>query len=137
AETIIELSKIDNIVSVKEASGNLDHTSMVIDQTDDDFTVYSGDDGMTLPILSIGGSGVVSVASHIIGNEIKEMIRTFRQGQVELAAQIHRKLLPVMNGLFAVPSPAPTKAALKLIGIDVGSVRLPLVPLTETEEAHL
>src|SRR5699024_1451644 len=67
AETIIELSKVDNIVSVKEASGNLDHTSMVIDQTDDDFTVYSGDDGMTLPILSIGGNGVVSVASHIIG----------------------------------------------------------------------
>lgn len=124
AETIIALSKIDNIVSVKEASGDLDQAAEIIENTSDDFTLYSGDDGLTLPVLSIGGDGIVSVASHVIGNEMQEMIQAFEQGDTKKAAKIHRKLLPVMNGLFEAPSPTPVKAALKTKGIQPGGVRL-------------
>lgn len=131
AETVIKLSKVDNIVSVKEASGNLDQVTEIIAKTDESFTVYSGDDGLTIPMMSIGGSGIVSVASHIIGKEMQEMIQAFLQGDYKKAASRHQALLPIMNGLFQAPSPAPVKAALKMKGIDCGSVRLPLVELSQ------
>ena len=134
AETIIKLSEIDNILALKEASGDLDHTGMVIANCKAPFHVYSGDDSMTLPILSIGGVGVVSVASHIIGKEINELTHTFLAGNVERASFLHRKYLPTMQALFLAPSPAPTKYALGQLGIDVGPVRLPLVDLTEAEQ---
>lgn len=137
AETTIKLSEIDNIVSVKEASGDLDQVSKIIEHTADDFSVYSGDDSMTLPILSIGGHGVVSVASHIIGNEMSEIVRLYTAGKNKEAAMIHRKVLPVIKGLFNVPSPAPVKAALRLKGIAVGSVRLPIVDLSTEELSAL
>jgi 4-hydroxy-tetrahydrodipicolinate synthase len=137
AETTIRLSEIDNIVSTKEASGDLDEISRIIEHASDDFTVYSGDDSMTLPILSIGGNGVVSVASHIIGNDMNAIVTAFKNGETKQAAELHRKVLPTIKGLFKAPSPTPVKAALKMIGIDVGGVRLPLVGLTEDEEAEL
>ncbi|MUK89859.1 4-hydroxy-tetrahydrodipicolinate synthase [Ornithinibacillus sp. L9] len=133
SETIIRLSEIDNIVSVKEASGDLDQVAEIIENTSDDFSLYSGDDGLTLPMLAVGAHGVVSVASHVIGNEMQSMIDHYVNGRNKEAASGHRKLLPVMNALFSAPSPTPVKAALKLKGLDVGSVRLPLVPLTEDE----
>ncbi|MFP3390322.1 4-hydroxy-tetrahydrodipicolinate synthase [Brevibacillus sp. SIMBA_040] len=132
-ETIVRLSQIPNIVAIKEANGNLDAMAEVISQTPNDFTLYSGDDGLTLPVLGIGGAGIVSVASHIIGNEMQEMINLFKNGKIEAAAAAHRKLLPIMNALFAAPSPSPVKAALNLKGINVGGVRLPMVPLTAEE----
>lgn len=132
-ETIIALSKIDNIVSVKDAGGNLDDTAAIIQETPVDFTLYSGDDSMTLPVLSVGGTGVISVASHIIGNEMQAMVQHFKHGEVQQAAAMHRKLLPIMKALFEAPSPTPVKAALNITGIPVGGVRLPLVPLNETE----
>ncbi|UJL47981.1 4-hydroxy-tetrahydrodipicolinate synthase [Virgibacillus sp. NKC19-16] len=137
AETIIELSRIDNIVSLKEASGDLDLAAEVIEGTSDDFTVYSGEDALTLPLLAIGADGVISVASHISGNEIQDMIKSYRVGKTEEAASNHRKMLPLMRGLFNVPSPAPVKAALQMKGIDTGNVRLPLLPLSEAEEKVL
>ncbi|WP_373896060.1 4-hydroxy-tetrahydrodipicolinate synthase [Virgibacillus natechei] len=137
AETIIKLSKIDNIVSLKEASGDLDLAAEVIEGTSKDFTVYSGEDALTLPLLAIGADGVISVASHISGNEIQEMLNEYYTGKTEEAASKHRKLLPLMRGLFNVPSPAPVKAALQMKGIDTGSVRLPLLPLSEAEEKAL
>ncbi len=133
-ETIVALSQIDNIVSIKESSGNLDAISQIIEETDDDFTVYSGDDSLTLPLKSIGANGVVSVSSHVIGDEMKQMLNHFDNGNVQQAAAIHRKILPIMRGLFVAPSPAPVKYALQLQGIDTGKVRLPLVPLSEIEE---
>nr|WP_272506005.1 4-hydroxy-tetrahydrodipicolinate synthase [Natronobacillus azotifigens] len=133
-ETIVALSKIDNIVSVKESSGNLDAISQIIEQTDDSFTVYSGDDSLTLPLKSIGADGVVSVSSHIVGKEMKQMLNAYDEGNVKEAAAIHRRLLPIMRGLFMAPSPAPVKAALRMKGIETGSVRLPLVNLNEMEE---
>lgn len=136
-ETIIRLSKIPNIVAVKEASGDLNAMTRIIANTDDEFALYSGDDGMALPVLSIGGVGVVSVASHVIGNEMQEMVKAFLAGENQKAATLHQKLLPIMQGLFAAPSPAPVKTALQIKGLDVGSVRLPLVGLTEQERNTL
>ncbi|KPH71725.1 MULTISPECIES: 4-hydroxy-tetrahydrodipicolinate synthase [Bacillaceae] len=136
-DTVVRLSEIDNIVSIKEAGTDLDQISEIIEKTNDDFTVYSGNDSLTLPMLSIGATGVVSVASHIIGNEMKEMINRFFNGDITHAATMHRKLLSVMNGLFTSPSPAPVKAALQMKNIEVGGVRLPLVPLNEEERNEL
>ncbi|RDW19534.1 4-hydroxy-tetrahydrodipicolinate synthase [Oceanobacillus arenosus] len=137
AETVIKLSKIDNIVALKEAGLDLDQVATIIENTDHHFSVLSGNDSMTLPMLAIGANGVVSVSSHIIGNEMKEMIDLFFAGKIKEAGTLHRKLIPVMNGLFHSPSPTPVKAALELKGIAVGSVRLPLVDLTEDEKAKL
>ncbi|MDY0396414.1 4-hydroxy-tetrahydrodipicolinate synthase [Virgibacillus halophilus] len=137
ADTIVELSKIPNIVSVKEASGDLDQASEIIERTDDGFSVYSGDDGLTLPLLAIGADGIISVASHVIGNEMQSMVEAFHGGQVKEAASIHRQLLPVMNILFSAPSPVPVKAALKMKGIETGGVRLPLVSLEKTLHQEL
>ncbi|MEO2076375.1 MAG: 4-hydroxy-tetrahydrodipicolinate synthase [Bacillus sp. (in: firmicutes)] len=136
-ETIVRLSMINNIVTVKEASGNLDAMAEIINQTSNDFTLYSGDDGLTLPVLAIGGTGVVSVASHIIGNQLQEMINQFKNGAINEAAATHRNLLPIMRAIFAAPSPSPVKAALNIVGVHVGGVRLPLVPLTDEEHNAL
>ncbi|MGF6952576.1 4-hydroxy-tetrahydrodipicolinate synthase [Neobacillus sp. B4I6] len=136
-ETIVRLSQIQNIVALKEASGNLDAMAEIISQAPSDFTLYSGDDGLALPVLSIGGAGVVSVASHVIGNEIQEMINHFKNGNVQDAASAHRRLLPIMKALFAAPNPAPVKAALNMNGVNVGGLRLPLLPLTTEEQRTL
>ena len=136
-ETVIRLSEIPNIKAIKEAGGSLDQMTEIIANTPDDFELYSGDDGFTLPVLAIGGAGVVSVASHIIGNEMKQMIQAFLAGDHRKAAKLHQKLLPLMKGLFKAPSPVPVKTALQIKGINVGSVRLPLVPLTEDERSEL
>ncbi|WP_318504459.1 4-hydroxy-tetrahydrodipicolinate synthase [Bacillus sp. T3] len=136
-ETIIRLSAIPNIVAVKEASGDLGAMTKIIAETDDSFAVYSGDDGLALPILAIGGVGVISVAAHVIGNEMQELVQAFLNGETQKAAKLHQQLLPIMQGLFKAPNPVPVKTALQLKGLDVGSVRLPLVPLTEQERATL
>ncbi|AYE51884.1 4-hydroxy-tetrahydrodipicolinate synthase [Priestia megaterium] len=136
-ETVVRLSEIPNVVSIKEASGNLDAMAEIISKTPSDFTLYSGDDGLTIPVLAIGGAGVISVASHIIGNDMQEMINAFKNGDVQKAAATHRNLLPIMRALFIAPSPSPVKAALNLNGIQVGGVRLPMVPLSNKEQSAL
>lgn len=136
-DTVVRLSAIPNIVSIKEASGNLDAAAEIIERTPESFTLYSGDDGLTLPLLSIGGTGIVSVAAHVIGREMQEMISSFKTGDTQKAAKIHRKLLPAMNALFAAPNPVPVKTALNLTGVQVGGFRLPMVPLTEQETLTL
>lgn len=137
ADTVIRLAEIPNIVAVKEASGDLDQMSIIIENTPEDFSLYCGDDGLTLPVLSIGGIGIISVASHVIGNEMQEMIEAFQDGKVTEAAKIHRSILPLMRVLFSAPSPTPVKVALQMKGVSVGGVRLPLVPLTETERTTI
>lgn len=136
-ELVQELSKIKNIVAMKEASGDLDQITKIISETSDDFFVYSGDDSLTLPVLAIGGNGVVSVAAHVVGNEINEMVSAFHAGNFKKAAKLHQMLLPKVKALFMAPNPSPVKEALKLKGLDVGGVRLPLVPLTENEKLVL
>ncbi|WP_347861149.1 4-hydroxy-tetrahydrodipicolinate synthase [Salimicrobium sp. PL1-032A] len=136
-ETTLRLAEIDNIVSIKEASGDLDAATKIITSTPQDFTVYTGEDSLTLPMLSIGGAGVVSVSSHIIGDEMQDMVRSYKRGDVSTAANLHGYILPMMKQMFAQPSPTPVKEALNYIGVPVGSVRLPMIPLNETEKSSL
>lgn len=131
ADTIIKLSHIDNIIGVKEASGNFEQISRIISNTREDFFVWSGNDGDTLLILALGGYGIISVASHLVGNQISEMINSFINGKVGEAATIHRRLIPLINALFVISSPIPLKYALNHIGFYVGKPRL---PLTEPDE---
>jgi 4-hydroxy-tetrahydrodipicolinate synthase len=131
ADTVIKLSQIDNIIGIKEASGNLDAVSKIISQTRKDFLVWSGNDGDTLPILALGGYGVISVASHLVGNQIREMIDNFINGRTGEAAGIHRRLMPLINAIFIVSNPIPVKYALNHVGFNVGKPRL---PLTEPDE---
>lgn len=137
AETVIELSKISNIVSVKDSTGDLSSMTKVITGTPDDFSLYSGDDDLTLPIAAIGGDGIVSVSSHIVGNEMQAMLQAFEAGNVGEAARIHQQILPVMQGLFQAPNPTPVKEALNQKGVAVGGVRLPLVELTDEEKENV
>jgi 4-hydroxy-tetrahydrodipicolinate synthase len=125
-ETIAKLADIPNIVAVKEASGNLDQVSQIRRLTDPSFDIYSGDDSLTLPILAVGGRGVVSVASHLVGDRLQSMIQAFEQGNVQDAIQVHLSLLPLFKALFLTTNPIPVKAALRLQGWSVGSTRLPL-----------
>jgi len=136
-DTIVRLSEIENIVCVKEASGDLDAMAEIISRTPDDFLLYSGDDALTLPVLAIGGVGVVSVAGHIVGKEMQKMINAYKEGNVKEAGAIHRELLPIFQLMFSAPSPTPLKAALNMKGIEVGDVRLPLVPLNEEQMKQL
>jgi len=131
ADTVIKLSQIDNIIGVKEASGNLDQISKIISGAKDGFLVWSGNDSDTLHIMVLGGYGIISVASHLVGNQIKEMIDSLISGKVAEAASIHRRLLPLVNALFIVSNPIPLKYALNHVGFNVGKLRL---PLTEPDE---
>ena len=131
SDTVIKLSHIDNIIGVKEASGNLGEISNIISKTEDNFLVWSGNDNDTLPILALGGYGVVSVASHLVGNQIKEMVSHIVNGNMPEAASIHHRLLPLVNAMFTVSNPMPIKYALNYIGFNVGKPRL---PLTEPDE---
>lgn len=137
ADTVVKLAQIDNVTCVKEASGNLDQMAEIIERTPDDFILYSGDDGLTLPALAIGGHGVVSVAAHVVGNQMTALIEKFLDGQLSEAAQIHRSLLPLARALFANPSPVPVKTLLNQIGVEVGGVRLPMVPLDDEASLQL
>jgi 4-hydroxy-tetrahydrodipicolinate synthase len=127
AETAIRLSRIPNIAGTKEASGDLAQIARIVENTRDDFLVWSGNDEDTLPILAIGGYGVVSVASHLVGSQIQEMVQSFLGGDRDRAAAIHRRLLPLVKALFLIGSPSPLKYALNHIGFEVGTPRLPLV----------
>jgi 4-hydroxy-tetrahydrodipicolinate synthase len=125
-ETVARLAEIPNIVAVKEASGNLDQASQIRCLTPPEFAIYSGDDSLTLPMLAVGGSGVVSVASHLVGEQLQQMIKAFETGQVQVATQIHLQLFDLFKALFLTTNPIPVKTALKLQGWDVGSTRPPL-----------
>ena len=132
-ETIARLADIPNIVAVKEATGNLDQASDIRRRTKEEFLIYSGDDSLTLPILSVGGTGVVSVASHLVGRDIQEMVKSYERGDVRKALQLHLRMLPLFKVLFITTNPVPLKAALNMSGFNVGKPRLPLVEATPKE----
>lgn len=121
-----------NVKAVKEASGNLTQISEVIRRAPQGFVVYSGDDGLTLPILALGGVGLVSVAAHVVGRELSEMISSFHQNPAKARA-IHHRITPVIEALFSAPSPVPVKYALAQRGFACENVRLPLVQLTKSQ----
>lgn len=126
-----------NIVGIKQSFPDMDKITELKMLCPDDFAIYSGDDSLTLPMLSIGAHGVISVASHLFGEEIKSMIRNFKTGEVVAARNMHKKLYPVFKALFTAPNPTPVKAALAYKGIIENNVRKPLVTLTEEEKAKL
>lgn len=126
ADTVARLAKINNIVGIKEASGNLDQASEIRRLTPQEFQIYSGDDSLTLPLLAIGAKGVVSVASHLVGNQLQQMIQAFNEGKTQLATNIHLQLFPLFKALFVTTNPIPVKKALQLQGWEVGSTRPPL-----------
>ncbi|HHV71967.1 MAG TPA: 4-hydroxy-tetrahydrodipicolinate synthase, partial [Clostridia bacterium] len=134
--TVLELVKEDNIVALKEAAGNLDQVTQLCSILPDNFAVYSGDDSLTLPMMSVGAKGVVSVASHLVGKEIKQMIENFSTNPSK-SAEIHRHLFPMFKELFFIANPIPVKTALNLIGINVGGLRLPLIEATPEEKERI
>ena len=129
--------KYENIVAVKQSFGDMDVVTELKMSCPNDFAVYSGDDSLTLPMLSLGAHGVISVASHIFGKEIKSMIRNFKTGDSMTAKNMHQKLYPIFKKLFMAPNPVPVKAALAYKGVIEDYVRRPLVELTKAEKTEL
>ncbi len=128
AETTLRLSRVPNIVGVKEASGDLAQIARIIDDAGEDFRLWSGDDAMTLPILAVGGYGVIAVVSHLTGAQLHRIIDDYLAGRTAEAARGHRRLLPLMQTLMTAGSnPAPVKYALNQLGFRVGRPRQPLV----------
>lgn len=137
-ETVAKLAKeFDNIVGIKQSCADMDAVTEMKLVCPDDFSVYSGDDSLTLPMMSLGARGVISVASHIFGPEVKSMIRNYKTGDFLAALNMHKKLYPAFRKLFMAPNPVPVKAALAHKGIIEDYVRRPLVELTEDEKADL
>lgn len=136
-ETVAKLAQIDNIVAIKEASGNLEQACHIRNLTSKDFAIYSGDDFLTLPMLTVGGVGVVSVAGHLVGNQMQQMIQAFEAGRNQDAIAIQLRLEPLFKALFWTTNPIPVKTALKLQGWKVGSLRSPLCDMTPDLENKL
>ena len=136
-ETIAALTEHPRIVAVKESSGDLGQIAEVCARVRPDVDIYAGDDHLALPAAAIGTRGVVSVASHVAGPAIADMFAAFKSGDAERAASLHRSLLPLFRGLFAVTSPIPVKAAMRRFGLSVGSCRPPLCDLTAEQARSL
>lgn len=136
-ETMAQLAELQQVVGVKEASGDLNQVSRLILRCPADFVVLAGDDALTLPILSIGGHGVISTVSNLAPAEMVEMVRAFRAGDLARARQVHLRLLPLIDGIFCETNPIPVKAALAMRGMIRDELRLPLVPLSEGHRDRL
>jgi 4-hydroxy-tetrahydrodipicolinate synthase len=131
-EVIVELAKVENIVGIKEASGKVEKVSQILENTaDEDFAVISGEDSLTLPILSVGGSGVISVAANIVPDRMSNMVNAALSGDYETARKIHFEIAPLIRALFLETNPIPVKKAAELSGLASGNLRLPLAPLSE------
>ncbi len=136
-ETVLRLSKIVNIVGIKESSGNLNQVGEIISLVDNDFIVYSGDDSMVLPYMSLGARGIFSVASHLKGLRIKEMVLAFQNNDLKTAQKIYYELLPMFTNLFVTTNPIPIKYCLNRVNILVGPCRLPMTGMTSNERTIL
>jgi len=135
--TIARLAQIDNIVAVKEASGSLDQVSEIIRTVPKEFAVYSGDDSLTLPMLAVGGVGIISVAAHAVGKEMKKMISSFAAGDIVTARDIHLRLMPFFKAIFMTTNPIPIKTVVNLMGLNAGPLRPPLIGATDEETERL
>jgi len=135
-ETIIRLAELKNIAIVKEATGSLDQASQIITQTN--LTVLSGDDSLTLPLMAIGGRGIISVAGNIVPRDVLALVRAFDSGNIQEAQRWHRKLFPLCRDMLGLATnPIPIKAAMRLLGRDTGELRLPMTPLDAASEGKL
>ncbi len=136
-DTVLKLAEIDNIIGIKEASGNLKQVSDIIRNSPESFILLSGDDFLTFPILALGGKGVISVAANVAPHLMKEMFNAFKAGNIEKAREMHHKLTPLFNALFIDTNPIPVKKALELMGLAAGKPRLPLVELNQEKTEKL
>ncbi|KUO52542.1 MAG: 4-hydroxy-tetrahydrodipicolinate synthase [Desulfitibacter sp. BRH_c19] len=132
--TVVKLAQIDNIIGIKEACGDMDQISSLKMLVPENFTIYSGDDSLTLPMLSLGCHGVISVAAQVVGKEIQEMIALFKEGRVKEASELHYRLMPVFKAMFITTNPIPVKAAVNMAGFNAGSLRLPLLELDDQKK---
>ena len=136
-DTIVTLADHPKIVAVKESSGDVSQLAEIAARAPKNFDCYSGDDPLGLPHAAVGGCGIVSVASHIVGTELAAMFKAFDAGDMDGATAIHHSLMPLFRALFAVTSPIPVKAAMRALGFAVGECRLPLIALTTDQERAL
>ncbi|HEY3060697.1 MAG TPA: 4-hydroxy-tetrahydrodipicolinate synthase [Chloroflexota bacterium] len=137
ATTLRLAREVPNIVGVKEASANFKQIGEIIRDAPDGFNVWSGNDADILTIMALGGYGVVSVAAHLVGQQIADMMQAFLEGETTRAAQIHHRLMPLVDALFVTSSPIPLKYALNKVGMQVGETRLPLVPIDPKSQATM
>lgn len=135
--TVAKLAEIPNISALKEASGSVDQVTELRRCLPDSFDIYSGDDSFTLPMLALGAKGIVSVVAHVVGPQLNNMVNAFTSGNTTLATQIHMQLFPIFKGLFITTNPVPVKAAMNLLGWQVGTPRLPLVEATPAEKEKI
>lgn len=131
ADTVIELAEHPYIVGVKEASGDLNQIARICSETDDDFAVLSGDDAMTLPLLSVGGAGVISVVANLVPGEMKQLVNHWQKGHPVKAREQHQKLLPLMDAMFWETNPIPCKAAATMLDLCESEIRSPMTKLSE------
>ncbi len=137
-DVITKLAKVENIAGIKEASGNVSKVSQILEQTiDDDFVVFSGEDGLTLPIISMGGSGVISVVANIVPDKMSGMVNAALKGDYETARKIHFEIAPLIRALFLETNPIPAKKAAELVGLASGHLRLPLAPMSDANQLKL
>ncbi|MCZ7395623.1 MAG: 4-hydroxy-tetrahydrodipicolinate synthase [Candidatus Methanoperedens sp.] len=137
-EIVAELAKESNIVGIKEASGNLEQITRIIEMTlDEDFVVLSGDDALTLPIMALGGRGVISVVANVTPKLVVSMVEAFNRGDLDEARKLHLALAPLIRAVFLETNPIPVKKAVELIGLPAGNLRLPLAPISEDNERKL
>jgi 4-hydroxy-tetrahydrodipicolinate synthase len=134
-DTLLRLAEVENIVAVKDSTADLDGLAHLLREIPDGFDVYQGDDWATFVSVCLGAAGVISVASHLVGDRIAEMIEFIESGDVASGRKIHLDLLPLFDALFVTSNPIPLKAALGLAGFPVGQPRLPLVPANQDELA--
>ncbi len=138
AQTSVEMAqRFPNLHAVKESSGDVDQSAEIASRAGEKFLIYSGDDYLTLPMMAVGGCGVVSVASHVAGRQINNMMEQFFAGNLSEARKLHYSLLPLFKGLFAAPNPTCVKYALSKLGLCTENLRLPLVPLDSLQRAAL
>lgn len=136
-ETVARLSEITNIVAIKEAAGDIMQVTALREVLPKDFLIYSGDDALTLPMLSVGAHGVISVASHILARPLQDMINSFIKGDVNQALETHERLMPIFNALFYDVNPVPVKVMLDYLGFSTGGLRLPLVESEDSTKEQI
>lgn len=136
-ETMARLAKIKNVIGVKEASGNLNQMSEIRKLCGSGFGLISGDDSLTLPILSIGGAGVISVVANIIPRDVADMVEAFAEGDIQQAQRLHYKMLPLINAMFIETNPIPVKTAMAMMGMIEPDLRLPMCGMSKENHARL
>ncbi|RMF57006.1 MAG: 4-hydroxy-tetrahydrodipicolinate synthase [Calditrichaeota bacterium] len=136
-QTVARLAELDNIVAIKEASGDLNQVSQIIGLCGEKIKVFSGDDSLFTPILAVGGVGVVSVVANLVPKDLRALFESFQAGDLQKTREWHHRLFPLCQAMFYETNPGPVKTAMNLLGFEVGELRLPLAPMSQENKARL